>query len=149
VRFLKANLGQEILLSVECDLQIYALCYSDWAGFPLTRKSLTGWFILLDNSPIPWKTKNQHTVSRSFAEAKYRSMATTICELKWLKELLSCFGINHHSPIKLYCDNQSAFYIAVNPVFHEHTKHIKVDSHFVRDELLRGTIATGPVPSHA
>ncbi|RVW31116.1 Retrovirus-related Pol polyprotein from transposon RE2 [Vitis vinifera] len=31
----------------------------------------------------------KHTVSRSSAEAEYRSMATTTCELKWLKGLLS------------------------------------------------------------
>ena len=30
------------------------------------------------------------------------------------------FGINHHSPIKLYCDNQSTLYIVANHVFHDH-----------------------------
>lgn len=75
-------------------------------------------------------------------------MATTTCDLKWLKELLSCFGIDHPRPIKLYCDNQAALHITSNPVFHKHTKHIEVDCHFIRDALLRGTIATCHVPTH-
>ena len=98
--------------------------------------------------PSHEKLKN-NTPSCSSVEAEYRSMTTTICELKWLKELLSCFGINHHSPIKLYCDNQYALYIVSNPIFHERTKHIEVECHFVRDELLRAIITTGHVSSHA
>ena len=81
MHFLKANLGQRILLSVDYDLQLYAWCESDWADCPLTIKSLTGWLIL-GNSPISWKTKKQHTMSHSFVEVEYRSMATTICKLK-------------------------------------------------------------------
>lgn len=41
-----------------------------------------GYFVMLGNSPTAWKTKKQHMVSRSSAEAEYRSMATTCCELK-------------------------------------------------------------------
>jgi hypothetical protein len=142
VRYLKGNPGQGILLKAACDLQLYAWCDSDWAGCPLTRRSLTGWIVFLGNSPISWKTKKQNVVSRSSAEAEYRSMATTACELKWLKALLLSLGVSHSLPMRIYCDSQSALHIAANPVFHERTKHIEVDCHFLRDELLKGNIST-------
>lgn len=147
VRYLKGNPGQGILLRSDNDLKLYGWCDSDWAGCPLTRRSLTGWYISLGHSPISWKTKKQHTVSRSSAEAEYRSMANTICELTWLKAILSSLGVLHPQPIQLYCDSQAALHIAKNPVFHERTKHIEVDCHFVRDEVLKNTIQPSYVPS--
>ena len=83
----------------------------------MNRRSLSGYMVFLGRSPISWKTKKQPTVSRSFAEAKYRAMAVTTCELKRLKSLLSSLGILHPKPMKLYCNSQYALHIAQNPVF--------------------------------
>ncbi|CAH9142457.1 unnamed protein product [Cuscuta epithymum] len=140
VRYLKGSPGQGILFSSICDLTLTGWCDSDWASCPLTRRSLTGWIIFLGYSPISWKTKKQHIVSRSSTEAEYRSMADTTAELKWAKGLLLSLGIDHSSSMSLFCDSRSALHIAHNPVFHERTKHIEVDCHYVRDAIQNGLL---------
>ncbi|KAL0398049.1 UNVERIFIED_CONTAM: Retrovirus-related Pol polyprotein from transposon RE1 [Sesamum calycinum] len=70
---------------------------------------------------VSWKTKKQNTVSRSTAEAEYRSMGTTVCELTWIVYLLRDFGVQIPTPIPFLCDNQAALHIVANPVFHERT----------------------------
>uniref|UniRef100_A0A3Q7GIU7 Reverse transcriptase Ty1/copia-type domain-containing protein n=1 Tax=Solanum lycopersicum TaxID=4081 RepID=A0A3Q7GIU7_SOLLC len=85
LRYLKGHPGQGILLRADSNLQLMAYCDSDWATCPLSRKSVSGYFVMLGCSPISWKIKKQTTVSRSSAEAEYRAMADTCYEIQRLK----------------------------------------------------------------
>nr|GFB46987.1 ribonuclease H-like domain-containing protein [Tanacetum cinerariifolium] len=44
-------------------------------------------------------------------------------------------------------DNVSAVYLSYNPVQHQHTKHIEIDIHFVRDLVATGLVCVLDVPS--
>ena len=74
-------------------------------------------------------------------------MATVTSEVVWLLALLITFGLDHNQPASLYCDSKATLYIAANPVFHERTKHIEVDCHFIQSKLQDGVIKTFPVPT--
>lgn len=83
------------------------------------------------------------TVSKSSYEAKYHALTSVACELQWLTYLL----IYVYLPSKSYffCDNHSTLHIVANPVFHERTKHMKIDCHIVRERLLSGSIKLLPI----
>lgn len=102
---------------------------------------------MFDPSLISWKCKKQHTVSRSSAEAEYRCMADTCCEITWLLSLFNTFGFSNLTPVQMFCDSNYALYIASNAVFHERTKHIEHDCHIVREKLQLGIISTTHIAS--
>lgn len=79
-------------------------------------------------------------MSKSSVEAKYRAIASTVCELLWIFHILQDLRVPIQLQIPLYCDNKAALHIATNPIFHEHTKHNAIGSHIVREQLQRGFI---------
>ena len=97
---------------------------------------------------MSWKSKKQNVVARSSVKLEYRAMATTTCELVWIKQLLGELKFGKIDQIELLCDNQVAFHIASNLVLHENTKHIKIDCHFVREKILSRDIVTKFVKSN-
>jgi hypothetical protein len=120
---------------------------ADWAG-SFNRKFTTGFCTFVGGNLVTWKSKKQNVVARSSAEAEYRAMASTASELVWLKQLLRDMGIEFNQPMKMYCDNNFARHIALNPMFHERTKHIEVDCHFVREKVQAKEIETPYIQSH-
>lgn len=147
LRYLSKDPGQGILLANHSKAHLTAYCDSDWGGCPSTTRSTSGFCILLGSSPISWKSKRQSVVTRSTAEAEYRSMALTVCEVMWLKQLLKDLGLHHIGSTPIHCDNQAALAIAANPVHHEKTKHVDIDCHFIRDKTSQGIITPAYIPS--
>jgi len=66
-------------------------------------------------------------------------------KIQWLTYLLQDFKVPFEQSSLLYCDNDSIRYIAINPVFHERMKHIKIDCHVVREKLKKGLIHLRPI----
>uniref|UniRef100_A0A803NJY2 Polyprotein n=1 Tax=Cannabis sativa TaxID=3483 RepID=A0A803NJY2_CANSA len=135
IRYLKGSPSQALLYSTNSSLNLRGFSDSDWASCPVTRKSTTGFYIFIWDCLISWKTKKQPTISKSSAEAEYRALAATTSEITWLQYLLSDLQVPQHSSTFIYYDNQSAIHIANNPTFHERTKHIELDCHFIHDKI--------------
>ena len=148
LKYLKGTLHHGLFYSAQNTLQLTAYCDADWGNCHYSGRSLTGYCIFLGSSLISWKTKKQKVVSKSSTEAKYTTMSHTTSELVWLTRVLNDLHIHPSLPLPLYCDNITAEHIAANPVFHDKTKHLKIDCHYVRENVQSGFIATHHVSSH-
>ena len=140
LQYLKGSIFDGLHFSSHSSLTLQAYSDADWASDPTDRRSTIGYCFLLGDSLISWRSKKQTVVARSNTEVEYRALAATRIELIWLRWLLQDLGVDCSTATKLYHDNRSAIQIAHNDVFHERTKHIEIDYHFIRHHLLQGTL---------
>lgn len=145
LRYLKSAPAKGVFFSAASSLKLYGFADSDWARCPETRKSITGFCVILGSSLICWKSKKQNTVSRSSTEAEYRALASLSCELQWLQFLFRDFLIEFPQATSVYCDSKSAVYLAHNPTFHERSKHIEMNCHVIREKIVSKLIHLMPI----
>jgi hypothetical protein len=97
-------------------------CDADWGGSD-NRKSTSGYIFLVNGAPISWSSKCQPTVALSSTEAI------------WLHRLFNDLGHPQGSPTVIHEDNQSCIKLSKNPIQHQRTKHIDVQTHFIREKI--------------
>jgi len=120
-------------------MDISSITDADWAGSPSDRRSTTGYCTFMGGNLVTYKSKKQTVVARSSAEAGSTR--------QWLILLVSWHGYNiffkrlgFQLLLQSYCFmiTRAALHIASNLVFHERTKYIEVDCHFIQDKILDG-----------
>lgn len=149
LRYLKGTLDHGLCITVSSPTTLTPYSDADWAECPDTRRSTSGYCVYLGDNLISWSSKRQLTVSWSSAEAEYRSVAHTVAETVWLRQLLHELHRPLHRATIVYCDNISAVYLSCNPVQHHRTKHIEIDIHFVRQKVALGEVRVLHVPTSA
>ncbi|KAF5458399.1 hypothetical protein F2P56_022429 [Juglans regia] len=134
------TIGQK-LSSHAGDYHLQAFYDVDWAGDLDDRHSITGYAIFLGSSLISWFANKQSVVARFSTEVEYRALAMVIAELYWVRMLLKNLHITIPTTPTIWRDNSGAIALASNPVFHNRTKHIKVDFHFIREKIANKDIS--------
>jgi hypothetical protein len=113
---------------------------ADWANDRIDRKSISGWVVKLNGTPVAWSSKKQRSVSLSTCEAELYAECETVKEILWLQGLLMELNLQFIKPSIIYCDNQSTVHISKNGIKNERTKHIDVKYNFIVDEITLGNI---------
>ena len=127
--------------------KMIAFCDSDYAGDKDGRKSVSGFFIYIQECLISWKSRKQKSVTLSSSEAEYVAISEVCAEVVFLKQVLEFLGVKLDLPIIVRVDNVGAIYLANNAVSGPRMKHVDIRYHFVRDLIEEGTIEISFVKS--
>jgi hypothetical protein len=119
---------------------LWIFCDSNWAGYPETRVSVTGFIIYLLNVPICWRSKSQKGVTLLSTEVEYVAISEAVKELKFIYYLLSHLHIKVNLPIVVKTDNIGAIFMSENASTGFLTWHVDTRYHFVRELIEDGFI---------
>lgn len=119
---------------------MHAFCDADWGSESESRKSRTGYVVVMAGAAIAWCSKKQQIVALSSTEAEYIALSSTVREALWTLQLRDEICQKSGDALTIYCDNQSAIKLASSEAYRPRTKHIDIRLHHVRDQLSSGVI---------
>ena len=97
------------------------------------RKSISGFIILLGNSPLSWSSKQQVVIALSSCKAEYLSTTHCAKDILWFRNLFHELGFPQTSATILLCNNQGTVACTHDPHGHTRMKHIDIRAHFIWD----------------
>jgi len=101
----------------------------DWAGDTDTRRSHTGYILIMNCGLISWKSRRQDNVSRSTSEAEFFASSQAAQEVVYLRETLCDFGYSQSTAIDIFEDNLACIAMSENPA----RRKIDIRRYLVRD----------------
>jgi len=147
LRYLKGTVDAGVVYSPPAG-EATAFSDADWAGDQDSRRSRTGYVVMLNNGAISWRSTLQQTVALSTTESEYMALTEACKEVEWIRELLKELRYGDHDiPTVLSTDNQGALNLALNPVSHGRTKHIAIRHHYIREKVADKTVWIQHIPT--
>jgi hypothetical protein len=89
---------------------------NDWAADLDSRRSHTGYILMLSGGAVSWKSRRQDCVSLSTSEAEYVAASQCGQEVVYLREILRDFSFAPTGPTRIYEDNLACVAMSENPV---------------------------------
>ncbi|XXG70725.1 hypothetical protein AAC387_Pa07g0137 [Persea americana] len=113
---------------------------SDFKSDKDSRKSTSGYVLILGGGAISWRSIKQECTVDSTLEAKYVAACKAAKEAVWLQRFLLELGVVHLSrqPLTVHCDSSRAIAQSTGPRSHKRQKHIQRKYHLVREIVQRG-----------
>ena len=150
MRYMKGTAGYGISYgSGTISPNLHRYSNADYAGYKETRRSTSGYVFFLAGGPFSWRSRRQNTITLSSTEAEYYALSHAAREAAWLRLLfegLYCID-SKYVKIRIYGDNQSSLALSENPEYHQRTKHIEVQHHYIREQVGDGKVDLFFVPT--
>jgi hypothetical protein len=147
LRYLRATYDQAIVYERTNEMAntIWGWVDSDWAADLDSRRSHTGYILMLTGGAVSWKSRRQDCVSLSTSEAEYVAASQCGQEVIYLREILRDFGFPPTGPTRVYEDNLACVSMSENPVRRKYSRHIDIRRYFVRDLVAQQILKLVPL----
>lgn len=103
----------------------------------------------LFNGAVAWRANKQDTVTTSSTEADFLAISQTAKETIYMSRLMNSLTLYVPGPIMIECDNMQTIRLLVGESIKLQTKlrHVDIHSHWLRQEVQRGSISIKWVPT--
>ena len=118
-------------------LEVISYSDTDFACCVDSRKSTSGYIFKLADGAMSWRSEKQTLTATSTMEAEFISCFEASSHGVWLKSFISGLRIvdSIYRPLKLYCDNSVAVFMAKNNKSGSRSKQIDIKYLAIRERV--------------
>ena len=130
-----------------CMVKLTAIVDADHARDKVTRRSVSGILILVNNTPINWISKRQKTVELSTYGSELVTARMGVEELLALRYKLRMMGVMIESTSVMIGDNRATILNTTLPSSNLKKKHLACSYHRIREAIAGNILSYGHVPT--
>ena len=143
--YVKSTLDYGIVIDAGADqVHFEAFADADHANCVYDRKSTSGFVLVLNGSPIAWKSEKQEIVAQGTAQAEYIALCVAVNRIEMvvplLRELMPGF---EPTPVSLWGDNQASLFWAHARTGKKPTKPVEIRYFAVKDAVEKKIVDVG------
>ena len=118
-------------------LEVIGYSDSDYASCIDSQKSTSGYVFMLAGAAVSWRSAKQTLTATSTMEAEFVSCFEATSHGVWLKSFISGLRVvdSISRPLRLYCDNSAAVFMAKNNKSGSRSKHIDIKYLAIRERV--------------
>ncbi|XP_071705369.1 secreted RxLR effector protein 161-like [Rutidosis leptorrhynchoides] len=101
IRYLKKTADHGVVIKKNGHIETQIYTDASWAGEKGDRKSISGFFTIVEGNLVAWRSKKQKVVSLSSGESEFRGIAKGVVEALWIQKLLIEIGFPPKEAIRI------------------------------------------------
>ena len=119
------------------NLEVIGYSDSDFAGCVDSCKSTSRYIFMMAGGAVSWRSAKQTLIATSTMEAEFVSCFEATLHGVWLKSFISGLRImdSISKPLRIYCDNSAAVFMAKNNKSGSRNKHIDIKYLAIRERV--------------
>ena len=106
---------------------------SDYAGDPVSRRSVSGYILYLHRVPLCWKNKAQQSVTLSSTKAEWVLLSEAVKYIVFVLIIFKIISINVELPVMICVDNVGEISMPNNVTTTSGTRNIDIRTKFVNE----------------
>ena len=128
LRYLQDTKDYMLMYRRTDNLEVVGHSDSDFAGCVNSRKSTSGYVFMFTSGAMSWRSNKQNLTTTSTMEAEFVSCFDATSHGVWLRSFISGLRVidSVSRPLRMFCDNSVAVFIAKNNKSGCQSKHIDI-----------------------
>ena len=137
MRYLQGTKDYMLMYRQTDNLDLVGYSDEDFAGCVDYRKSTFGYIFIMAGGAVSWRSVKQTLIATSTMEAEFVSCFQATSQGVWLKSFISGLRVmdSISRPLKIFCDNSAAVFLAKNNKSGSRSKHIDIKYLAIREHV--------------